>query len=312
MLSEVIARARRRLLWNALAFHFAIAVTVALAVLSLLLFLGTDILDWRWLIIVPATPLAAGAWIAFRRLPASYPTAQLVDRRLKLADSLSTALFFAVPNPSRRCDDEARQAQQADATRIAASVDLRQAIPIRFPRASYLAVLPAIVAAGLFDLRYRFDARLDLRPPLAAIVQQLLQDVTSELAKLEDQLQRLLTPDPQKDEEAKKQKSDNGGEEAASIRRMAVPPRQRPAGRPTGNKPKWPTTPLQKSLRQRSRNNSRPAIPRRGPNPIRPQRATATGASRSRTRRATRRRVRPTASPACSTSSKIRCPTCCR
>jgi hypothetical protein len=54
MLSEVIARARRRLLWNALAFHFAIAVTVALAVLSLLLILGTDILDWRLLISVPA------------------------------------------------------------------------------------------------------------------------------------------------------------------------------------------------------------------------------------------------------------------
>jgi len=51
---------------------------------------------------------------------------------------------------------------------------------------------------------------------LTAIVQQLLQDVTSELAKLEDQLQRLLTPDPKKDEEAKKQKSDEGGEEAAS------------------------------------------------------------------------------------------------
>ena len=135
---------------------------------------------------------------------------------MNLADSLSTALFFTVPNPSRRCDDGARQAQLADATRIAASVDLRATLPIRFPRATYLAVLPAIVAAGLFDLRYRFDAHLDLRPPLANIVQQLLQDVTSELAKLEEQLQRLLAPDRQNDEEAKKQKSDNGDEDAAS------------------------------------------------------------------------------------------------
>jgi hypothetical protein len=216
MLLEVITRARRRLLWNALAFHFAIAVTVALAVLSLLLFLGTDILDWRWLIIVPTAPLAAGAWLAHRRLPAAYPTAQLVDRRLQLADSLSTALFFAVPHPTRRCDDGVRQAQQANAARIAASLDVREAIPIRVPRATYLAVLPAIVAAGLFDIRYRFDAHLDLRPPLNAVVQQLLQDVTIELAKLEDQLQRLITPDRQKDEEAKKQKSDAGGEYVAS------------------------------------------------------------------------------------------------
>jgi MFS family permease len=147
MLSEVITRARRRLLWNALAFHFAIAVTVVLAVLSLLLFLGTDILDWRWLIIVPAAPFAAGAWIAFRRLPASYPTAQLLDRRLNLADSLSTALFFTVPNPSRRCDDGARQAWR---TLRIAGVDLRD--PSDPFRATYLAVLPAIVAAGLVDL----------------------------------------------------------------------------------------------------------------------------------------------------------------
>jgi hypothetical protein len=102
-------------------------------------------------------------------------------------------------------------------------VDLGKAIPVRFPRATYLAVLPAIVAAGLFDIRYRFDGRLDLRPPLAAIVQQLLQDVTSELAKLEDQLQRLLTPEREKDEEATKQKSDTGGEEAASDPQDASP-----------------------------------------------------------------------------------------
>ena len=216
MLSEVITRARRRLLWNALAFHFAIAVTVALAVLSLLLLLGTDILDWRWLIFVPAAPLATGIFVALRRLPRPYPTAQLLDRRLKLADSLSTALFFAGPHQAHRCDDGTRQAQQADATRIAASVDIREAFPIRFPRASYLAVLPAIVAAGLFDIRYRSDARLDLRPPLTAIVQQLLEDVTSELAKLEDQLQQLLTPDRQKDEEAEKQKPDAGDEEASA------------------------------------------------------------------------------------------------
>ena len=95
-------------------------------------------------------------------------------------------------------------------------MDLGKAIPIRFPRATYLAVLPAIVAAGLFDIRYRFDAHLDLRPPLTNIVQQLLQDVTNELAKLEDQIQRLLAPDRQKDEEAEKQKPDAGGEDASA------------------------------------------------------------------------------------------------
>jgi MFS family permease len=125
MLLEVIARARRRLLWNALAFHFAVAVNVALGALALLLFLGVDLLDWRWLIVLPAVCLASGIVIARRRLPQPYPAAQLVDRRLKLADALSTALFFAHLHHTRRCDEDLRRAQHAEATRIAAGIDLR-------------------------------------------------------------------------------------------------------------------------------------------------------------------------------------------
>src|SRR5260370_15597105 len=117
MLSEVIARARRRLLWNALAFQFAIAVIVAFGVLALLLFLGTDIVDTRCLIVLPAASLAAGIWIAYRRLPGTYPTAQLVDRRLMLTDALSTALFFTRSHPNRPCDDGTRHAQLAQAAR---------------------------------------------------------------------------------------------------------------------------------------------------------------------------------------------------
>ncbi len=208
MLSEVIALARRRLLWNALAFQFAVAVIVALAVLALLLFLGTDIVDPRWLVISPVASLAAGTWIARRRLPGAYPTAQIVDRRLMLTDALSTALFFAGPHSNRRCDEGARQAQHERAARIAASVDLRQAIPLKFPRAIYLAVLPAIVAAGLFNLRYRMDAHLDLRTPMTGVLQQIVReivrDVKEELAKLQDELKR----DDEQERMAQKNKAD--------------------------------------------------------------------------------------------------------
>src|SRR5262249_53228655 len=114
MLSEVIARARQRLLWNALAFQFAIAVIVTLAVLVLLLFLGTDIVDPSLLILLAVASLATGTLITHKKLPGSYPTAQLLDRRLMLTDALSTALFFARPN--RRCDEETRQAQQEQAS----------------------------------------------------------------------------------------------------------------------------------------------------------------------------------------------------
>jgi hypothetical protein len=54
MLLEVVARARRRLLWNVLAFQLAVAVIAAFVVLALLLFVGTDLLGWQWVIILPA------------------------------------------------------------------------------------------------------------------------------------------------------------------------------------------------------------------------------------------------------------------
>ena len=115
MLLEVVARARRRLLWNALAFQLAVAVIVAFGVLALLLLLGTDLLGWRWVILLPAASLSVGTWIARRRLPGPYPTAQLVDSRLHLSDALSTALFFSRPHPARPCDEGTREAQQAQA-----------------------------------------------------------------------------------------------------------------------------------------------------------------------------------------------------
>jgi hypothetical protein len=193
MLLEVVARARRRLLWNALAFQLAVAVIAASVVLALLLFVGTDLFGWRWVIILPAVSLCAGMWISHRRLPAAYPTAQLVDGRLKLSDALSTALFFARPHPPRPCDEGARQAQLAQANRIAAGADIREAVPIRIPRIIYLAALPAVIAAGLFAWRYQFYSHLDLRAPMTNIVEALLKDVRTELAKLKDGVNR---PDP--------------------------------------------------------------------------------------------------------------------
>ena len=196
MLLEVVARARRRLLWNALAFQLAVAVIAAFVVLALLLFVGTDLLGWRWVIILPAVLLSAGMWISHRRLPGPYPTAQLVDCRLNLSDALSTALFFARPHYARRCDEGARQAQLAQANRIAAGADIREAVPIRMPRIIYLAALPAVVAAGLFALRYQYYAHLDLRAPLTNIAEVLLKDVRSELAKLRDAVHQPDAPEP--------------------------------------------------------------------------------------------------------------------
>ena len=170
MVVETVRRARHRLLANEAIRHAAYAASAALASLILLLLAGTQILSWAWLIMLPVIALTAGAYVTWRHAPSAYRVAQYVDHNLKLADTLSTALFFATKDR----DGEMRRAQWSQAERIAASVDPRRAIPILLPRALYGTALLALAAGSLFGLRYGLDRRLDLRPPLTRLVQDKL------------------------------------------------------------------------------------------------------------------------------------------
>jgi len=168
MVLETVRRARHRILANEAMRHAAYAASAALASLILLLLLGTQILGWAWLFLLPAIALAAGAYTTWRSAPSAYSVAQRLDCNLKLADTLSTALFFAGHGGGMQ------RAQWSQAERIAAGVDSRRAIPMRMPRALYATALLALAAGSLFALRYVLDRRLDLRAPLARIVEDKL------------------------------------------------------------------------------------------------------------------------------------------
>jgi hypothetical protein len=175
MVFETVQRARRRILANEALRHAAYAMSAALAALIVLLLVGTQVLGWVWLALVPALTLAAGAYATWRRVPSPYQTAQRVDRNLRLADTLSTALFYAArPGDTGRAAADMRRAQWSQAERMAATLDTRRAIPIRPPRALYVTALLALMAASLFALRYGLDRRLDLRAPLARMVEEKL------------------------------------------------------------------------------------------------------------------------------------------
>jgi hypothetical protein len=178
MVFKTVRRARLRILANEAMRHAAYALSAALASLILLLLLGTQILNWEWLFLLPAITLAAGAYMTWRSAPSAYRVAQRVDHNLKLADTLSTALFFAAGDPQRQAADDRdrdmRRAQWSQAERTAGAVDARRAIPMRMPRALYGTALLALAAGSLFALRYGLDRRLDLRAPLARIVQDRL------------------------------------------------------------------------------------------------------------------------------------------
>ena len=181
---EVAKRARRRLFWNQVLAQGMCALSVGLGGVVLLLVLGTELLDWRWLLIVPSVTAAIGIYRTSRRLPGDYAAAQIVDRRLQLADSISTAFYFADPNSAARGGPMC-QAQLEQAERMAAGIDVRRAIPFTMPRAIYAAGLLAFVATSLFALRYGLARRLDLRPPLAAILEHSFGGSETRLAALQ-------------------------------------------------------------------------------------------------------------------------------
>ena len=193
---DVISRVRRRMWWNQLAAQAAHAVSFAMGLLVLLLVTGTEILGWRWVIILPVIMFVAGIWVAGRKLPKLYAVAQLVDARLKLADTLSTAFFFSTGKFAGCASETVRLAQWRQAVHASHSVNASQAVPFTVPRGIYVSTALAIVAAGLVAVRYGVERRLDLRPPIAAILQQLLQDPKTELAKLQEEKKQNAPEDP--------------------------------------------------------------------------------------------------------------------
>ncbi len=194
MLLQLITRARRRLFWNALAAEGVRAATIAVALLVLLLLLGTDILGWHWLIAMPAAAFGAGFYLAIRRLPGLYQTARIVDTRLRLYDLLATALFFSRPPSANACDAGMRHAQSESAQTASANVRLGEAVPFRAPRLLYAALPLTLLACSLFVLRYVWQDRLDLRQPLPAVSRLLVRLSKTDLLSLLDRKQDPLKP----------------------------------------------------------------------------------------------------------------------
>ncbi len=170
-LVRTLARARARWLARSILARSVETLTAAVAGVALLLILGAEILDWRWIGALVAAAFAVGVYRVITGLPDPYRILQEVDRRLGLQDALSTAFYYRQKTPVRHGLPEGiRQAQRRQAERLAQEADVRRAIPIAAPRALYLLAVLAVLAGSLFALRYGVTRRLDLRPPLAAIL----------------------------------------------------------------------------------------------------------------------------------------------
>jgi hypothetical protein len=145
-----------------------------MAAVIVLLLLGTQLLDWHWLVLLPAGTVTLGIWRTRRRLPPPYSVAQIVDRRLRLADTISTALYFATTPAGAKVPRDVLRAQNAQAERLIEGIRISEAIPFTMPRGMYVLAVLGLAASSLFALRYGLDRRLELRKPLARILQQAL------------------------------------------------------------------------------------------------------------------------------------------
>jgi hypothetical protein len=178
---ELVRRAQRRFFYNELFAQGANLASAVLLALILLLLAGTEVLDWQWLAVLPAAAAVTGLGLAWHRRPSAYRAAQAVDARLALADTLSTALYFR-DNPPR-VSSEVVRLQAAAAEQVSQNVDLRAAVPFRMPRTAYAMAALLLVAGSLFALRYAVSRSLDLRPPLARILEQNFGSAKTENAK---------------------------------------------------------------------------------------------------------------------------------
>ena len=166
ILREFLRRARRRTVRAVLLDQAVAALGAAMAGSILLLFLGTQILDWYWLILLAAGSLLFGLHRTLRRIPSEYRLAQQVDLRLGLHDCLSTGYYFAGNGSNGQGSAELRELVAVRAAELSRTIPPESAVPARAPRYVYRTAALALVASGMFGIRYSVRGSLDLRPPL--------------------------------------------------------------------------------------------------------------------------------------------------
>ena len=132
-----------------------------------MLLLGTQILEWYWLVLLAGVGAGIAVVRVLRNRLAPYRVAQFLDRRFALKDSLSTAWFLCSEENTRQ--DSVAQFQIARAEELAQTVPVAEAFPFRGHRVWAVAGGLAAVAFGLFAVRYMVTSSLSLRQSLIPI-----------------------------------------------------------------------------------------------------------------------------------------------
>jgi hypothetical protein len=147
--------------------QLALALSIVFGGGILMLLVGTQILSWYWLLLLGIGGLALAAWRIRARMLELYRVAQILDQRLQLNDSLSTAWFLLSRVEYREHPLARLEVERAE--ELARSVDPARAFPFTGQRLWALSGALCAVVFGLFAVRYLVTSSLSLRPPLVAI-----------------------------------------------------------------------------------------------------------------------------------------------
>ncbi len=229
----VRAAAGRKLLVDG-AEELGWTLLIVLSGVMLLLLLGSDIFAPQWLSLLVVTGLGITAWRLRKRRLLPYQVAQLLDRRLHLHDSLSTA-YFLRSRPVIPADiATAYQLQQAD--QLASTVRPETSFPFSGNRIWLAAAALAVISSGLFCTRYLMTRSLDIAPSLIPLqVPPFLQPITELFDRKKDRDDKLASTDQPKAKaraangpESQDDKRVEGGRESraagASPEASATPP----------------------------------------------------------------------------------------
>jgi len=165
-IEAVISAAERRRLLVLAVEQAGVASALLLAGFISMLLLGTRILDWYWLALLAFVGLGLVATRVRARPVAPYRLAQLLDERLQLNDSLSTAWFLLSHRPP---DQPFARFQITRAGEIAQSIRPARAFPFAGRRTWAFSTVLAVVAFGLFAVRYLTTDSLSLQQALLPI-----------------------------------------------------------------------------------------------------------------------------------------------
>lgn len=166
-IDRVVDQARRRLTALTALDEFCRAAAIVCLLMAVMLVAGADLFHPAWPLGCAAAALAWTGWRARRRAPDGYTAAQQADAGLRLKDLLATAWHLRHNGSMTRSAFAPLIEQKASAA--CEDADVHRALPLRWSRASAIALAAFAILLALFVLRVGLLRSFDLRPPLVAV-----------------------------------------------------------------------------------------------------------------------------------------------